>query len=139
MLNYQTINYDQFRRVCSINPFDGIGYGKDDKLKNLTTLILATVLTHKAGEEQKLIESIGNLIVKYSNVSIGSALDELHSASEVEDLDGGHDGLDALCYHLSGDSCEKGIAALQAVLKRFEDMRIEDERQREVMRKGHKV
>lgn len=54
-------------------------------------------------------------------VSIGMALDKLSSVSKIgKELDGDCDGLDALCYHLSGPTCEKAIESLQAVLKRFE-------------------
>ena len=131
MINYKTLNHDEVFSLLALNPFGFRVPMGSEKRKNLVAQIMATVLTHKNGDAKGLIEALGDLVETHSNMSIGMALDALHSISTLgKELDGDHDGLDALCYHLSGNSCEKGIAALQAVLRRFKEMEKEDEAKR---------
>lgn len=109
----------QLLDFAKINPFED-GYHSREKKDCLVANILAIVVTEK--DPKKLQEKIGKEIIKYSNVSIGQALEKLHTiATCPAELDGGCDGLDALTYHLAGHSCTTGIADLQAVLKRFDD------------------
>jgi len=56
--------------------------------------------------------------------SIGMALDTLVYLSEIgKEFDGDCDGIDALCYHLSGSQCSEAIRALRKVLERFEEIK----------------
>jgi hypothetical protein len=60
-------------------------------------------------------------------VSIGQSLEALNSLAKVpKEFDGDCDGIDALCYHLSGGTCKRAIENLQRVLARFKE--IEEER-----------
>ena len=70
-------------------------------------------------------------------VSIGMALDTLASVADIgKEFQGDCDGIDVLCYHLSGDQCHKGIAALQKVLERFERLsREKDQKLKRLVRK----
>jgi len=60
-------------------------------------------------------------------VSIAMALDHLARVASFDADNAGigdeADGIDALCYHLCGSTCDKAIAALQSVLRRFEEIR----------------
>jgi hypothetical protein len=61
-----------------------------------------------------------------SRVSIGRSLDWLHTLGNIPDeFKGGCTGLDALCYHLSGSSCDKAIETLYRVKKRFKELEAE--------------
>lgn len=57
------------------------------------------------------------------DVSIGMALDHLVRVSTLPgtEFQGGNDGIDALCYHLNGGTCQRAIDALNKVLQRFRD------------------
>lgn len=110
---------------CKVSPFEGMGY---DNLKNCVSRITTAVMCiqslnfGKSPEEieQIVVRRITAIIEEYAPVSIGRALDKLHSiATTGNELEGGRDGLDALTYHLSGDTCTKGINALNAVMQRF--------------------
>lgn len=85
--------------------------------------VLALVAVEK--DPNELIKKIASLFNQVAeSVSIGRALERLvwlAKGDHTLGLDYGRDGLDCLTYHLSGHHCTSGIAALQAVLKRFED------------------
>lgn len=111
---------------CKVSPFEGMGY---DNLKScvarITTAVMCIQSLHfgKSAEEieELVVKRVTEIIEEYAPVSIGRALDKLHSiATTGKELEGGRDGLDALTYHLSGNTCSKGIAALTAVMQRFE-------------------
>lgn len=104
---------------CKVSPFDS---GLGDQTAALTTELLAMIAI--AEDHQSLIEDMKTRIYEYSKVSIGTGLRKLHNiATTGPELEHGRDGLDALAYHLSADTCKKGIVALQAVLKRFEELK----------------
>jgi hypothetical protein len=69
---------------------------------------------------------VRNCMNSTDNISIGNALSYLHVVARMDsgDLEGGVDGLDALVYHLGGDTCDKAIEALQKVKDRFEKYRV---------------
>lgn len=85
--------------------------------------ILGTIVLSKDTEEltKKLEEIVRNIA---NGTSVGMALRHLHQISTIgPEYDGDTDGIDALAHHLSGVCCTDGIAALQAVLKRFDELR----------------
>lgn len=84
----------------------------------VVTEILAVLTTSR--DPVQLVEELKRIVRQCGTVSIGQSLETLHSVANIgPELDGGKDGLDALCYHLSGHACEQGITALQQVLQRF--------------------
>lgn len=108
-------NGDQMLAGCKISPFD---LGPHQRLDRLVTQIMATIVTEK--DPLRLTESLRSLLFDSCSVSIGAALDKLHSvATTGPEFDHDRDGLDALCYHLSKDRANRGIADLQAILGRF--------------------
>lgn len=100
---------------------DGLRY--HDAKQHYVAKILAQVAVAKSPNE--LMDALGETVGEIGNAtSIGMSLEHLHRvATTGSDLDYGRDGLDALTYHLNADSCRKGIAALQAVLRRFDEDR----------------
>lgn len=111
-------NSDELLSLCTVNPWRDVR--QSTALDQLVSDILAIVVTEKSPEG--LQQKIKDKIYDHSTVSIGSALGRLHTISNFDrDLKGNADGIDALAYHLSGNSCEQGISALQKVLKRFAD------------------
>ena len=79
------------------------------------------------------------LISECSRVSIGTCLKRLNSVASIgNELEGDHDGLDALCYHLDGATTLKAKQSLENILKRFSDLSKEQERdiqkQKEMMK-----
>jgi hypothetical protein len=112
---------------CKVSPFEGIGYDRLAQVVGRITTAVMCIQSLHFGKSQKEIEElvtkrVTEIIEEHAPVSIGRALDKLHSvATTGNELEGGRDGIDALTYHLSGDTCRKGINALQAVLRRFEE------------------
>jgi len=106
---------DQLLSICKVqHPFSA------DQDKAAVTKILAAVAT--ANSPQELIDLITKAIQELHSVSIGMALDHLFSVSNIgKEFQGDADGIDALCYHLSGFQCSKAIVALSAVQQRFQD------------------
>lgn len=91
--------------------------------KQYAAKALALVAIEK--DPAELVSKLSDLFHEVAeSVSIGRALDRLvwlAKGDHTLGLDYGRDGLDCLTYHLSGYHCTSGIAALQAVLHRFED------------------
>lgn len=109
---------------CKISSFDGLRYHSlDICVTEIITAVLCANIGRSPEEAEVLLrERISDIVQKYSKVSIGQSLEKLHSiATTGKELDGDKDGLDALTYHLSGDTCFKGMAALQAVINRFNE------------------
>ncbi len=120
----------QLLDVCKISPFDVMG---SEKLNTVVMEILAAVVVKESGAE--LIAGIGEIVERHTKVSIGAALDKLHQvATTGKEFDGGKDGLDALCYHLSGSTCKKAMSALESVMMRFSSLR--DEQLADAKRRG---
>lgn len=115
LFNGRPYNPSQLLSLCKV---DGLAYAN---LDGIVAQILALVVTEK--DQEKLREKLKTLVRQLGeSASIGRSLDELSSVASMDasaGLDGDLDGLDALTYHLGADQCRKGIAALQAVLKRF--------------------
>ena len=75
-----------------------------------------------ADDSNDVLQNLEKILGELGRISIGEALNELWNVSNIgNELQGGLDGIDALTYHLSGSQCEKGIAALQKVLERFNE------------------
>lgn len=106
---------------CKVDRFES----NYDGPKYFTTQILSLMVTEK--DPNLLVEKIEKIIRQVGEVSIGQSLRRLHTIATIgNEFQGGLDGLDALTYHLGGDSCTKAISALQAVMQRFK----EDEEER---------
>jgi len=119
---------DPFRNNNEYSPTELLKICRVDayliNLNQYITDILAIVLKSKNEEElkNKLLDLLKTL-VDYNKPSIGMALEKIRAITgwQVGELKGGVDGIDALCYHLSGSLCSHGIEDLQKVLKRFEE------------------
>jgi hypothetical protein len=123
----QDYNPVEMLDFCKVSPFEGIGYDKlKDCVGRITTAVMCIQSLHFGKPQEEIerlvVKRVTEIIEQFTPVSIGRSLDKLHSiATTGPELEGGRDGLDALTYHLSGDTCRKGIAALQAVMQRFEE------------------
>lgn len=119
-------NPTQMLAYCKVNAFSMGGE------EHVVTAILAAMVAHTS-QPEKLVEALAEIVQGVGRrVSIGRALDTLHSVAKTgNELDHGRDGLDALTYHLGGDTCKKGIEALQAVLRRFEVNAVAEKKQYE--------
>ncbi len=107
-------NGDQMLSLCKVGPFD-MG---SQRLGYLSKNILALFAIEK--DPKKLIESLESLLDKSCDVSIGYALERLHSISTIgSELDFDRTGLDALCYNLSSSHVTNAINALQCIFNHF--------------------
>lgn len=101
----------QFIDACKVN---GLPHGGADKYVTKILAIMASERNHL-----HLIKQLEEIVWELTHrVSIGMALESLSNLGHEGDS---HDGLDALTYTLSSNCCEKGIKALQMVMKRFAD------------------
>jgi hypothetical protein len=103
------------------NQIRGVSMGLNDYDYSPTELLDMTAVVHPLNGPQQ--------------VSIGMALDTLANVADIgKEFQGDCDGIDVLCYHLSGSQCKKGIEALQKVLERFERLSIEkDQKTKQMM------
>lgn len=107
------VNHDQLLKLCKVqNEWN-------------TAKPTAEILAVLASEEDSavIVDKIEKIIDKQKPVSIGTALRALNNIANIpNELDADLDGVDALAYHLDASTCEKGIAALQKVLRRFKEL-----------------
>jgi hypothetical protein len=109
-------NGEEMLGLCKFSAFD-----RTERMNALVLKILAIIATTKDPDE--LIRILSETIELHSQVSIGHALEKLHSVATIgAELDHGRTGLDALCYHLCGSDCSKGIIALQNVLNNYKNL-----------------
>lgn len=113
----------QMLDLCRVDLFDGPNW---DGAKHYVAQILALVVTER--DPNRLREKLEQKVREIGKVSIGQSLERLHSVATLgPELDGDLTGIAALTYHLSGDTCQKGISALQAVLRQFDiDQKVKD-------------
>lgn len=132
-MNYQTHNPDQMLRLASVDP-----YSYSSKLDYTVKLILALFATAKADDSGKIVSKLEEIISECSRVSIGTCLDRLNSVASVgNELDGDHDGLDALCYHLGGDTVVKAQQSLRKIMQRFSELSKEQEEKTRQQKEAH--
>ena len=108
-------NGDQLLKMTKV---DGLGHPACKP--HYIQAILATIVLCKNPND--LAEQIGKIVDDIGNsASVGKALETMNRlASWGPELEGESDGLDALCYHLTGHHCTESIKTLQRVLHRFE-------------------
>lgn len=117
-MNYMTLNHDQVFAMTSVDP-----YRHSETIDHVAERILSLFATAKLDDHKDIPAALKKIIGDSCRVSIGQALEKLHStATTGKELDGDHDGLDALCYHLGGSQVENAQKALHAIMGRFAEL-----------------
>ena len=106
-------------------------YEYREKLDGVVEQILALFAATKQEDAGKLPEKLREIIRASGRVSISTCLHRLHSIATIgKELEGERDGLDALCYHLSGHCVQKGQQALAMITQRFAQLQRETDEER---------
>mgnify|MGYP001569366426 CR=1 FL=1 len=108
-------NSSQMLDLCKVNAF----HQPHNNTYKLVTKLLALITLET--DSNTLIEKMSETIENSGEISIGRALDKLVNIANLGDeLDYGKTGIDALSYHLSIDTCQQSVEALQKVIKNYE-------------------
>jgi len=113
LFNGANYNPTELLKVCQVNSLSFLSRIQ------YANRILALCLSER--DANKLRNELDGIIQELNTISIGRSLITLNDiATTGQEFQGNADGLDALTYHLSADTCSRAIHALQSVLTRFE-------------------
>ncbi len=115
MFNGREYNPTELRDLCTVDRF----YSDYQGPNYIALEIMGIVLAQR--DPNKLVKELKDVIERIGKVSIGQSLQTLRRIGEETDLQGGLDGIDALCYHLNIDTVKRAISVLQRVEKRFSE------------------